>query len=130
MKRLSFNAGLEKSELIKKVLEYLQTKADATAEDIQTLIQQREQTIKFVKNEPEGTTETVAFASKNKSKRNFSAKPTNKKEVSETFDCTKSGKSHNRSRVPHSEKHATNAISRTTLRTYVKQKRTSTTPKM
>ncbi len=94
MIRLRFIAGLENSEHKMKVLEYLQTKADATAEDILNVIQQREQTIRFVKNEPEGTTETVAFVSKNKSKRTFNAKPTNKKEVSDTFDCKKCGKSH------------------------------------
>ena len=94
MIRLRFIAGWDNSEHKMKVSEYLQTKADAAAEDILNVIQQREQTIKFVKIDPEGTSETVDFVSENKSKRIFPAKPTNKKEVSDTFDCKKCGKNH------------------------------------
>ena len=50
MIRLRFVAGLQNSEHKLKVLEHLQQNPDATRDDILLVIQQREQTVQFVKN--------------------------------------------------------------------------------
>ena len=61
MIRLRFIAGLQNSEHKLKVLEHLQQNPDAAIDDILLVIQQREQTVRFVNKQSEPN-ETVSFA--------------------------------------------------------------------
>ena len=65
MIRLRFIAGLGVSEHKFKMLEHLQTTPESTVDDLLTLIQCREQTIKFV-NPALSHPESIAFVSKGK----------------------------------------------------------------